>query len=177
LAAGPYATIELSATRATFASEKSVDWPAEKTFSFAATDRGFEITCDLTLRRTAPGAASVYVGLESVLNFLAPSAPDRYFERAGTRYPLRWGAQVPASSLRIVDEWQKVSVTLCAPAARDFWITPIETVSESEEGFERIYQGSQIIAVWPIELAQGSEWKCQLTLKVESPVAGQRAQQ
>jgi 4-alpha-glucanotransferase len=172
LAAGPYSTLELSPAKATFVSEKNPDWPAEKAFSFAATDRGFDITCDLTLRRTAPGAASVYVGLESVLNFLAPSAPDRYFESAGTRYPLRWGAQVPASHLRVVDEWQKVSVTLCAPAARDFWVTPIETVSESEDGFERIYQGSQIIAVWPVELAQGSEWKCQLKMKVESPVLG-----
>jgi hypothetical protein len=170
LAAGPYGTLQMSATSATFASEKSVDWPAEKSFSFNRTDRGFDVACDLTLRRTAPGTASVYVGIESVFNFLAPSAPDRYFEIAGSRYPLRWGAQVPASDLRVVDEWQKVSVTLSAPAARDLWITPIETVSESEDGFERIYQGSQIIAVWPIELAQGAQWRCRLNLKIESPI-------
>jgi 4-alpha-glucanotransferase len=177
LAGGPYATRQLSPTTATFVSEKSVDWPAEKRFSFAGTDRGFDITCDLILRRTAPGSASIYVGLESVLNFLAPSSPDRYFESAGTRYPLRWGAQIPASDLRVVDEWQAVSVTLNAPGARDFWITPIETVSESEEGFERIYQGSQIIAVWPIEFAQGSEWKCRLVLKIENSISGLPAQQ
>jgi 4-alpha-glucanotransferase len=173
LAAGPYGTLQMSATTATFVSEKSVDWPAEKCFSFNRTDQGFDVTCDLTLRRTAPGTASVYLGLESVLNFLAPSAPDRYFEIAGARYPLRWGAHVPASDLRVVDEWQQVSVTLSAPGARDFWITPIETVSESEDGFERIYQGSQIIAIWPIELAQGAEWKCRLKLKIESPIQTQ----
>jgi len=55
-------------------------------------------------------------------------------------------------------------------AAQEFWITPIETVSESEDGFERIYQGSQIIAVWPVELSQDSEWKCRLSLKIESPL-------
>jgi 4-alpha-glucanotransferase len=170
LAAGSYATQQMSATGGTFVSEKSVDWPAEKTFSLTRTDRGFDVTCDVTLRRTAAGTASVYLGLESVFNFLAPAAPDRYFEIAGTRYPLRWGSQVPASDLRVVDEWQGVSVTLSSPGARDFWITPIETVSESEDGFERIYQGSQIVAVWPIELAQGAEWKCRLNLKVESPI-------
>src|SRR5271154_1207509 len=168
LAAGPYATAQMSATKATFASEKSVDWPAEKTFSFSRTDQGFDTTCDITLRRSAPGTASVYLGIESILNFLAPSAPDRYFETAGARYPLRWGAHIPASDLRVVDEWQRVAVTLVAPDARDFWITPIETVSESEEGFERIYQGSPIIAIWPVDLAQGSEWKCQLKLRVGS---------
>jgi alpha-amylase len=65
-----------------------------------------------------------------------------------------------------VDEWQGVSVTLTAPRAQEFWITPIETVSESEEGFERIYQGSQIVAVWPLELAAGAEWRGQLNFDV-----------
>jgi len=83
---------------------------------------------------------------------------------------LRWGAHVAASDLRVVDEWQGIRVTLAAAAAQEFWITPIETVSESEDGFERIYQGSQIIAVWPVELSQGSEWKCRLSLKIESPL-------
>jgi hypothetical protein len=48
------------------------------------------------------------------------------------------------------------------------WVAPIETVSESEGGFERIYQGSQISAVWPVELGPGSEFKAQLILRAES---------
>ena len=52
-----------------------------------------------------------------------------------------------------------------SPAARGFWIAPIETVSESEDGFERIYQGSQVAAVWPVELAQGGEWKAKFVFK------------
>lgn len=166
LAAGRYRVVEMSPGKAKVASDSSVDWPAEKIFSFAPTKDGFEIVCDVVLRRTAPGTASVYLGIENVLNFLAPSAPDRYFESDGQRYPLRWGAAAPASELRVVDEWQGISVTLAAPGAQDFWIAPIETVSESEEGFERIYQGSQIVAVWPVELAEGAEWRCQLGLKV-----------
>jgi alpha-amylase/alpha-mannosidase (GH57 family) len=166
LAGGKYRIVEFSPTGATLASEESADWPAEKTFAFAPTPNGFEVTCDVALRRTAPGAASVYVGIETIVNFLAPSAPDRYFESGGQRYPLRWAAAVPASQLRVVDEWQRVAATVSAPGARDFWIAPIETVSESEEGFERIYQGSQIIAVWPVDLAPGAEWKGRLALKV-----------
>jgi 4-alpha-glucanotransferase len=166
LAAGKYRVMEMSSTRAKVATDASADWPVEKVFSFASTKDGFEIVCDVGLRRTAPGTASVHLGIENVLNFLAPSAPDRYFESDGQRFPLRWGAAVPASELHIVDEWQGINVTLSAPGARDFWIAPIETVSESEEGFERIYQGSQIIAVWPLELASGAEQRCQLAMKV-----------
>jgi len=166
LAAGSYRTVKVSPTQATLASEASVDWPVEKTFSFANSATGFGILCDVTLRRAAPGAASLYLGIETVLNFLAPSSSDRYFEAAGQRYPLRWSAAAPGSNLRVVDEWQGVSVTLTAPRAEEFWITPIETVSESEEGFERIYQGSQIVAVWPLEMVSGAEWHGQLNFNV-----------
>jgi len=169
LAGGKYRVLDASPSGAKLASEESPDWPAEKVFTLTSTAAGFDIQCDVSLRRTAPGAASVLVGLESVVNFLAPTMPDRYFEYAGQHYPLRWAAAVPASELRVVDEWQKVSVALAAPGARDFWVAPIETVSESEDGFERIYQGSQIIAVWPVELVQGAEWKGTLLWKVSRP--------
>jgi 4-alpha-glucanotransferase len=166
LAGGPYVASDVSPNSVSLVSQQSVDWPAKKSFSFLRTSNGFDIVCDVVLKRTAQGAASVQVGLEVVVNFLAPSTPDRYFETDGQRFPLRWAAAVPASQLRIVDEWQKVRVTLAAPSAREFWICPIETVSESEDGFERIYQGSKIIAVWPVELSAGGEWQGQLAFQV-----------
>ncbi len=165
LAGGPYRVIDSSATHVALVSCGSQDWSAQKKISFPPTAAGFDIGCDLSLRRNAFGTASVSVALEVVLNFLAPSMPDRYFQSDGKRFPLRWSGAVPDPVLSIVDEWQHASVILEAPAARGFWIAPIETVSESEDGFERIYQGSQIAAVWPIELAQGAEWKAQFTLK------------
>ncbi len=166
LAAGIYRVVELSSERVSFASEESADWPSEKTLSFSSTPNGFDIVCDVVVRRHAPGAAMINIGLEVILNFLAPSKPDRYFESNGRRYPLRWAAAVPGGEpLRVVDEWQHVAVALEAPSARNFWIAPIETVSESEDGFERIYQGSQIVAVWPVELQSSAEWRGQLIFK------------
>ena len=169
VAGGKFSVVDASPAGATLASAESPDWPTRKEFTLESSATGFQIRCDVALRRTAPGAASVMLGIESVINFLAPTMPDRYFESTGRRYPLRWAAAVPASELRVVDEWQKVSVTLAAPGARDFWVAPIETVSESEDGFERIYQGSQILAVWPVELTQGGEWKGTLIWKVSKP--------
>jgi len=165
LAGGHYRVLESSTTHVVLASKCSRDWPLEKTFTFTPTDAGFDITCDLGLKREAPGTVSVYVGLEIVLNFLAPSAPDRYFESDGKHFPLRWSAALPGEQLRIVDEWQRVAVALDASSAHCFWIAPIETVSESEDGFERIYQGSQMMAVWPVEISQGAEWKGHLSLR------------
>ena len=167
LAGGEYSILQASPARAVLKSPASAaDWRGEKTFSFASSPGGFEVACDVSLSHQASGPVAVQAGIEVVVNFLAPAVPNRYFESAGQRYPLRWGDSVPASELRVLDEWQKVGVTVSAPEARDFWIAPIETVSESEDGFERVYQGSQILAVWPLELQPGETWKSRLILKV-----------
>ncbi len=49
--------------------------------------------------------------------------------------------------------------------ADEFWIEPVETVSESEEGFERVYQGSQILAIWRPTITAGKTWNAELTLQ------------
>ena len=168
VAAGRYRVVKASSAGASLVLEEGNTWSVEKDFSLRPTPEGFDISCGVRLRRNAPEAARALAAIETTLNFLAPDAPDRYFEAAGERHPLRWGASVPASELRVVDGWQKTAVTLAAPNARDYWVAPIETVSESEEGFERIYQGSQILALWPVELEAGKEWRGRLTLRVAS---------
>jgi alpha-amylase len=167
LAGGKYQAKNISDRGVTLEACESADWPAKKVLTFHSTDKGFDVECELALRRNAPEGASVNVGVEVVINFLAPSAPDRYFQSDGKRFPLRMAATAPAPDLSVVDEWQQVRAKIDAPGAREFWILPIETVSESEEGFERIYQGSQVIAVWPVELAAGAEWKGRMALRFE----------
>jgi alpha-amylase len=45
--------------------------------------------------------------------------------------------------------------TRVEPAA-DTWISPIDTVSNSEAGFERVYQGSTLVFAWPLVLPAGA---------------------
>jgi alpha-amylase len=44
--------------------------------------------------------------------------------------------------------------TRVEPAA-EAWISPIDTVSSSEAGFERVYQGSALVLAWPLVLPAG----------------------
>jgi 4-alpha-glucanotransferase len=57
-------------------------------------------------------------------------------------------------------------VNVEAPDACHFWISPIQTVSESEEGFERVYQGSQILALWNVKLDPAKPWTSETVLHV-----------
>jgi alpha-amylase len=137
-----------------------------KRFSFAHEGDGYTVSCAVELSAAGSQPLRALLGLEVVLNLLAPTEPDRYFEAHSRRHPLRWAAAVPANGLRVVDEWQNVAATIEAPAATQFWIAPIETVSESELGFERVYQGSQILALWPVEIATGSPWRGEAALRI-----------
>jgi alpha-amylase len=92
--------------------------------------------------------------------------PDRYFEFSGGRKPLEWSDVVASSHLRLADEWQDVAVEIESSGASQIWVAPIETVSESEEGFERVYQGSQILGVWNVDLGSTDNWKSETVLRV-----------
>ena len=166
LAGGRY-EIRSASDRQVVLTRETPNWQAEKVLTFYATENGCDVKCDLLLRRTGEKMLSVNAGIELVINFLAPSAPDRYFQSEGRKFSLRWACAAPATDLSVVDEWQQIRAEIRSPEARNLWISPIETVSESEEGFERIYQGSQVMAVWPVALAGGQEWKGQMTLRLE----------
>jgi hypothetical protein len=50
---------------------------------------------------------------------------------------------------------------------QEFWIAPIETVSESEGGFERVYQGSQILALWRPAMEKMGSVSARLLWRIE----------
>src|SRR5262249_53170646 len=119
-----------------------------KHFSFAPAPGGCEVSCEVGLKLKQPLERAVMVGLETVVNLLAPTEADRFFETSAGPQRLRFSGELPAPVLHMQDGWQKIRVTLHAPGSESFWVAPIETVSESEDGFERVYQGSQILARW-----------------------------
>ncbi|MBA2380738.1 MAG: DUF1926 domain-containing protein, partial [Chloroflexi bacterium] len=46
--------------------------------------------------------------------------------------------------------------------AVDAWIGPIQTVSNSEAGFELVYQGSTTLLVEPLRLRPGETWSLRI---------------
>jgi 4-alpha-glucanotransferase len=139
-----------------------------KTFSFGPAPKGCEVACEIKLTLKAPLQKPLAVGLESVVNLLAPTEPDRFFETPLGPHDLRFSGLFPGPALRMEDGWQRLRIALHAPAAEQFWIAPIETVSESEEGFERVYQGSQILAVWRPDLSAAKSWTGHLVWRIEA---------
>src|SRR5437660_3544595 len=139
-----------------------------KQYSFSPAPNGFEAACEITLKFKETPEKPVAVGIESVINLLAPTEPDRFFETPAGRHNLRFSGSLPGPILRMEDGWQRVRVALHAPLVEESWAAPIEPVSESEEGFERVYQGSQILAVWRPALSTQKTWATRLVWRIEA---------
>ena len=67
------------------------------------------------------------------------------------------GTATDLSTIAQGNDYVGVSVTTTTSAA-DAWWAPIDTISNSENGFERMYQGSALLLSWPVHLAQGERW-------------------
>jgi alpha-amylase len=139
-----------------------------KQYSFSPALNAFEAACEITLKFKEVLEKPLAVGIESVINLLAPTEPDRFFETPLGKKNLRFSGSMPGPILRMEDGWQRVRVSLHAPLVEEFWVSPIETVSESEEGIERVYQGSQILAVWHTPLTTQKTWSTRLLWRIEA---------
>lgn len=166
LAGGEYELARYSSRRARLTCCSADGLQAEKSFTFEPALEGFQVHCRISLHSTRQTPLRLQAGLELVFNLLAPDEPNRYFLGDGQRHPLRWAGALPGAQLEMADEWQGVALRIYAHAAHEFWVAPIETVSESEEGFERVYQGSQILPVWTVDLSPGGVWRQSVTLAV-----------
>ena len=130
---------------------------ATKRFRVRSRGERWMIECfsQFSIQPAAKTAPHLAFGLEMVVNLLAPNVPDRYFEAGKARHPLEFRGAIDSAALTIVDEWQRVKIQLKGDPAVRWWIVPIETISQSESGFERVYQGSAVMAVWNVEFPGG----------------------
>jgi 4-alpha-glucanotransferase len=100
------------------------------------------------------------------LAFSAGDAPGRYLTVPGHPSLGSAGRVGDAREITLVDEWLELSARLSwSPDAELTW-GPVETVSVSEGGFERIYQGLALLLIWPLG---GERSEMEATLTVTAP--------
>jgi hypothetical protein len=87
------------------------------------------------------------------LALTAGDAPGRYLTLPGRPSLASTGATDAVTEVTLVDEWARVQARLAwSPGARLAW-GPVHTVSVSEGGFERIYQGLALLLTWRLGAA------------------------
>ncbi|MBI5472090.1 MAG: DUF1926 domain-containing protein [Ignavibacteriae bacterium] len=121
-------------------------------FSSAST----EFTADYTIINREDRPVDIWFGVEFCVGLMAGDAHDRYYEiekrTLDDRRLRSAGAEPNVKKFRLVDEWLGIQTSFALKHAATLWRHPIETVSLSEAGFERIYQCSVVTPTWRTRL-------------------------
>jgi alpha-amylase len=65
-----------------------------KQYSFGPAPNGCELACEINVKLKEPLKKPVAIGIESIINLLAPAEPDRFFETPTGRVNLRFSGRV-----------------------------------------------------------------------------------
>lgn len=135
-------------------------WPFTVKKRFAIGRSGAVTLADYTLKNGVERPVSLWFGVEFNANFLAGNAPDRYYYSQGTVIAdPRLGSKGELSNLRefgIKDVFNGIDFSLQWDRPATVWRFPVETVSMSEGGFERVYQSSVLMPHWRLDLGAGA---------------------
>lgn len=137
----------------------------EKTIVLSAGQLALDVTHQVTNTGQSPLRARF--GVETNWGIAGGDGPQAYSVWPGgnlTRFNALHAVE-SADEVAFVNEWYgRVILTADRPAS--WWQFPIETISNSEAGFERIYQGTSVTCHWPLELEQGETWQVALRFKL-----------
>lgn len=141
----------------------------EKEITFYA--RQSIVTVEYQVTNQGSGPLKTWFGIESNINLLAGRADDRYYEIArhdlADRALASVGENDAVTAVKLVDKWKGFSVSFDSSQPALLWRFPIETVSQSESGFEKNFQGSSLLHSWRLALAPDAKWQVTIVLRIE----------
>ncbi len=148
--------------------DAAVPVTVSKTLTLAPRESSVEIRYDVTQHGRARWR--VLFGVEFAVNLLSGSSFDRYYRsderdlqyvKLGTM-----GCDEGLSHLALRDDWQRLECGFRFDAPARIHRFGIETVSQSENGQERVYQGSIVVPCWTLDAEPGETVTRRIVLEV-----------
>jgi 4-alpha-glucanotransferase len=134
----------------------------EKTYMVQTIGAAF--TCHYRVTNRGPQRIEIVFASEWNANLQGGGHNDQCYTRLPDRPALTTYHDTPetwqaATEIHLGNTHLDVDLSLMLSPAADLWKLPIETVSNSEGGFERVYQGTSLIARWPLALDPEQTWE------------------
>jgi len=124
-----------------------------------------------------PPNVPIHFGVEFNFAGLAAGQDDRYFYDVNGKQlgPLETILSLEKTDrLGLIDEWLGVDVSLDVSEAAGFWTFPIQTVSQSEGGFELVHQSSMVMPHWEFLATESGRWSVEIILSIDTSAAQAR---
>lgn len=129
-----------------------------------------------------PGDREIPFAVEFNFAGLPAGADDRYFYQ-GDREANRLGELGSllnlsgASDLHLVDEWLGIDVGAEFSRPTEVWTFPVQTVSQSEGGFELVHQSVAVLPHWFVRGDADGRWSAVIRLTADTALAESRIHQ
>ena len=129
----------------------------EKRLQLAGDRRTPHLELSVTVENRSDDRLMARFGIEWNLTMLGGGGnPAAWYEVDGRRSGHdATGRAAGITALAHGNDYIGLEVATTVEPAADAWWAPIDTISNSENGFERVYQGSALLLSWPIDLAVG----------------------
>ncbi|MEE8432748.1 MAG: alpha-amylase/4-alpha-glucanotransferase domain-containing protein, partial [Candidatus Desulfatibia sp.] len=138
------ATLVFAARGTVGANEKKVK--VQKKFKVSS--KKPEVRCEYILEKLGGGKLDFVFGVEWNFTLLAEDSPDRYITLDGKKYAMNSvGEDSGVDKWSITDEWFRFGAAFKSSNPVTLLHFPVETVSQSEDGFQSNYQGTAFIAL------------------------------
>jgi alpha-amylase len=126
--------------------------------------------------------ADIALHLAPEFNFagLPSGADDRYFSGGQGQRLGQLGHHLDLagmSQLGLTDEWLGISVALRFDEPASVWTYPVETVSQSEGGFELVHQSVAVLPHWIVVPDGEGRWSVTMRLSIDTQLAESRMPQ
>ncbi len=105
---------------------------------------------------------------------LPAGAPDRYYYDANRQQlgQLETIQSLPESqTIGLMDEWLGIDASLDLSQPAEIWTFPIQTISQSEGGFELVHQSSAVVPHWQFTADPSGRWGVRISLNVDTSKA------
>jgi len=123
-----------------------------------------------TVENPCPRPISARLAIETSWALLGGNGPTAWGQVPGSE-PFGFNEPVdlpPSPGLLLRLGWLSMEIGLSFSQAAALWLFPLHTISNSEAGYERIYQGTCVLAHWPLELAPGERWSVEIGCRLRS---------
>jgi len=129
-----------------------------KTVAVGGDRRTPTLALEVRVENRGAGPLEALLAVEWATTMLGGGAnPAAYYVIDGERVPHdSAGSRAAIGALRSGNDYVGLDVATRVEPAAETWISSIDTVSNSEAGFERVYQGSALVFAWPVALAAGA---------------------
>ncbi len=126
-----------------------------------------------------PSGLPFHFAVELGFAGLAANAEDRYYYGPeGNRLgQLESSLDLPtAQRVGLVDEWLGLDVSVECDQPGGIWTFPIESISQSEAGFELVHQSCRVVPHWTVQVGDEAEgrWEVRLAIEVDTSIARAR---